>query len=150
MIGGMPLKKTNEMPKNQTGSHAIVPKRMGKGPKYPFAFYVALVLSMTVGAVPVLAAGDPLAVINNLSTFIFSLIRAIGLILLGFGVVQVGLSLKSHDPSQRANGFLTLAWGRHHHFRKRNPGPDRWVEGRNGKGRGEILPAPAKEVKLFE
>ena len=45
------------------------------------------------------------------STFIFSLIRAIGLILLGFGVVQVGLSLKSHDPSQRANGFLTLAGG---------------------------------------
>ena len=32
-------------------------------------------------------------------------------ILLGFGVVQVGLSLKSHDPSQRANGFLTLAGG---------------------------------------
>ncbi len=61
--------------------------------------------------IPVLAAGDPLSVINNLSTFIFSLIRAIGLILLGFGVVQVGLSLKSHDPSQRANGFLTLAGG---------------------------------------
>ena len=31
--------------------------------------------------------------------------------LLGFGVVQIGLSLKSHDPSQRANGFLTLAGG---------------------------------------
>ena len=43
--------------------------------------------------------------------FIFGLIRAIGLILLGFGIVQVGLSLKSHDPSQRANGFLTLAGG---------------------------------------
>lgn len=42
---------------------------------------------------------------------LFFLIRAIGLILLGFGVVQVGLSLKSHDPSQRANGFLTLAGG---------------------------------------
>ena len=49
--------------------------------------------------------------VNNLSTFIFSLIRAIGLILLGFGIVQVGMSLKSHDPSQRANGFLTLAGG---------------------------------------
>ena len=59
----------------------------------------------------VYAAGDPLTVVNNLSTFIFSLIRAIGLILLGFGIVQVGLSLKSHDPSQRANGFLTLAGG---------------------------------------
>ena len=50
-------------------------------------------------------------VVNNLSEFIVSLIRAIGLILLGFGIVQIGLSLKSHDPSQRANGFLTLAGG---------------------------------------
>ena len=37
--------------------------------------------------------------------------RAIGMIILGFGIVQVGLSLKSHDPSQRANGFLTVAGG---------------------------------------
>lgn len=73
--------------------------------------YGALTLAMTVGTGVVFAASDPLAVINNLSTFIFSLIRAIGLILLGFGVVQIGLSLKSHDPSQRANGFLTLAGG---------------------------------------
>ena len=55
--------------------------------------------------------GDPLAVVNNLSEFIFSLIRAIGLILLGWGIVQVGLSPQSHDPSQRSNGFLTLAGG---------------------------------------
>ena len=48
---------------------------------------------------------------NNLSDFIFSLIRAIGLILLGWGVVQVGLSFQSHDPSQRSQGFLTLAGG---------------------------------------
>ena len=70
-----------------------------------------MVLTFCIGATCVYAAGDPLAVVNNLSTFIFSLIRAIGLILLGFGIVQVGLSLKSHDPSQRANGFLTLAGG---------------------------------------
>ena len=54
---------------------------------------------------------ETLGVVNNLSDFIFGLIRAIGLILLGFGVMPVGLSLKSHDPSQRANGFLTLAGG---------------------------------------
>ena len=59
----------------------------------------------------VFAADDPLTVINNLSSFIFGLIRAVGMIILGFGVVQIGLSLKSHDPSQRANGFLTLAGG---------------------------------------
>ena len=41
----------------------------------------------------------------------FGLIRAIGVILLGWGIVQVGMSLQSHDPSQRSNGFLTLAGG---------------------------------------
>ncbi len=76
-----------------------------------FATYTAMVFALCMGSVTVYAAGDPLSVINNLSTFIFSLIRAIGMILLGFGIVQVGLSLKSHDPSQRANGFLTLAGG---------------------------------------
>lgn len=57
------------------------------------------------------ATDDPLAVVNNLSSFIFSLIKAIGMIILAFGIVQVGLSLKSHDASQRATGFLTVAGG---------------------------------------
>lgn len=59
----------------------------------------------------VFAADDPIAVVNNLSNFIFGLIRAVGMIILGFGVVQVGMSLKSHDPTQRANGIMTLAGG---------------------------------------
>ena len=71
-----------------------------------FSIVLACLCSM-----PALAADDPLTVINNLSTFMFSVIRAIGLILLGFGIVQIGLSLKGHDPSQRANGFMTLAGG---------------------------------------
>ena len=49
--------------------------------------------------------------VNKLSDFIFGLIRAVGIILLGFGVLQLGLSLKSHDPSQRANGMMTIAGG---------------------------------------
>lgn len=73
---------------------------------------VVVIATLIFGAsVTAFAANDPIVVINNLSGFIFGLIRAVGLILLGFGVVQVGLSLKSHDPSQRANGFLTLAGG---------------------------------------
>lgn len=84
--------------------------------KKGFRFYCAIVLALTLVmgmGISAFAAGtdDPLTVVNNLSDFIFGLIRAIGLILLGFGIVQVGLSLKSHDPSQRANGFLTLAGG---------------------------------------
>jgi len=64
-----------------------------------------------LGSAVVFADGDPITTINNLSTFIFGLIRAVGLILLGWGIVQVGLSFQSHDPSQRSNGFLTLAGG---------------------------------------
>ncbi len=69
-----------------------------------------VVIIMSVMTNTVLAA-DPLATINGLSDFIFSAIKAIGLILLGFGIVQIGLSLKSHDASQRANGFLTFFGG---------------------------------------
>ena len=104
------IRKTNGA---ATRSHA----RLGKRGKKAFAIYAALALSlgmMAAFAVTVCAApadDNPLTVVNNLSDFVFGLIRAIGIILLGFGIVQVGLSLKSHDPSQRANGFLTLAGG---------------------------------------
>ena len=85
--------------------------RIAKNGRIAMSIYVGMVLTMTLGAGIVFADGDPITVVNNLSEFIFSLIRAIGLILLGLGIMQVGLSLKSHDPSQRANGFLTLAGG---------------------------------------
>ncbi len=82
--------------------------------KKGFKMYCSAIILGTIlmtSTVTCFAANDPLTVVNNLSDFIFSLIRAIGMILLGFGIVQIGLSLKSHDPSQRANGFLTLAGG---------------------------------------
>ena len=72
---------------------------------------VLAVATMTGLAVSAFASGDPIGVVNNLSDFIFGLIRAVGLILLGWGIVQVGLSFQSHDPAQRSNGFLTLAGG---------------------------------------
>lgn len=84
---------------------------MGRKTKTAFAVYAALVVCMTLGAVTAFAADDPIKVVNNLSDFIFGLVKAVGMIMLGFGIVQIGLSLKSHDPSQRANGFLTLAGG---------------------------------------
>lgn len=72
---------------------------------------IVLAVMMSLMTNTVFAAGDPLSTINSLSDFIFSAIKAIGLILLGFGIVQIGLSLKSHDASQRANGFLTFFGG---------------------------------------
>ena len=81
--------------------------------KLLYALSVAALSALLVAsfAVPAFAADDPIGVVNNLSDFIFGLIRAVGLILLGWGIVQVGLSFQSHDPSQRSNGFLTLAGG---------------------------------------
>lgn len=84
--------------------------KMSKKTKAVFTAFCALVLFFSFATVAY-AADDPIAVVNNLSDFIFSIIRAIGIILLGFGILQIGLSLKSHDPSQRANGMLTVAGG---------------------------------------
>ena len=79
-----------------------------------FRYYCMAVMAMTFvlgTSVTAFASNAPIQVVNNLSDFIFGLVRAVGMIMLGFGIVQIGLSLKSHDPSQRANGFLTLAGG---------------------------------------
>ena len=91
--------------------HDLKTKNFERKAKRLYTTLACTAMVMVITAVPALAADDPLAVVNNLSDFIFSLIRAIGLILLGFGILQVGLSLKSHDPSQRANGMLTVAGG---------------------------------------
>lgn len=78
--------------------------------------YTAAVLALSLCAmltVPAFAAGgsDPLAIVNNLSDFIFSIIKALGIIILGWGIVQVGMSFQSHDASQRTQGFLCLFGG---------------------------------------
>ena len=78
--------------KNNTQKPEI-PGKVKKG----FRFYAAAVLSLALVmgmSVTAFAAGDPITVVNNLSDFIFGLIRAVGLILLGC-----------------SNGFLTLAGG---------------------------------------
>ena len=96
--------------KNKITKKQTMPGKVRKG----FRFYCMAVLTFTFVfgcSRTAFAASDPLAVVNNLSDFIFGLIRAVGLILLGWGIVQVGLSFQSHDPSQRSNGFLTLAGG---------------------------------------
>ena len=88
------------------------PRPMGKNGRVFLTIYSAVALCACCMPVTAFAAAnDPLTVINNLSDFIFGVIRAVGLILLGWGIVQIGLSFQSHDPSQRSNGFLTLAGG---------------------------------------
>ena len=79
---------------------------MGRKSRSAFAVYAALVLMLCCCTTTAFAASDPLTVINNLSDFIFGLIRAVGMILLGFGVVQIVLFLTSPDPRPRATRFL--------------------------------------------
>lgn len=105
---------------DKTATKLKTPKRRKISMKKPnnsklrkaFALWTVFVLALTLFVPTAFAASnDPVTVVNNLSDFIFAIIRAIGLILLGFGILQLGLSLKSHDPSQRANGMLTIAGG---------------------------------------
>ena len=76
-------------------------------------YLMTAITSAIVGVfmVPVLAESDAETAINNMSNIIFGIIRAIGIILAGWGLVQVGMSFQSHDPSQRSQGFLCLAGG---------------------------------------
>ena len=76
-------------------------------------YLMTTVACAVVGVVmfPVLADSEAETAINNMSDIIFGIIRAVGVILAGWGLVQVGMSFQSHDPSQRSQGFLCLAGG---------------------------------------
>lgn len=89
-------------------------EKVEKGLKKGFKIYSLAVI--TLGLISILtptvfAAEDPIAVVNNLSDFIFQLTKVIGGIIVGYAIVQIGLSFTSHDASQRANGFLFFAGG---------------------------------------
>ena len=102
----------NILKKNKKNDNRLpMPEKVKRGFRCYCSLVVALALMGCCTMTAFAATNDPLTVINNLSDFVFGLIRAVGLILLGWGIVQVGLSLQSHDPSQRSNGFLTLAGG---------------------------------------
>lgn len=70
-----------------------------------------LAASVACFAVVPAFAADPLSAINQLSDFIFALIKTVGLMVSGWGVLQVGMSVQSHDPSQRTQGILCLVGG---------------------------------------
>ena len=78
-----------------------------------YKLFATLIFSMLFCTTRAFAAGtDPLAAINNLSSFVFSAIKAVGVgIILGWGVVQIGLGVQGHDPTQKSNGFLSFFGG---------------------------------------
>ena len=70
-----------------------------------FRWYMTAALPMVLVAcfsITAYAAGDPISVVNNLSTFIFGLIRAVGLILLGFGVLLLLINRRALSRKQKA------------------------------------------------
>ena len=98
--------------------HDLTTRKYERRARKLYALFSCLVLALTVMVVPAFAADDPLTVVNNLSEFIFSLIRAIGLILLiwiwnlvkNFGL---GLGTEAEDPvklSIRSVLFILLAY----------------------------------------
>ena len=95
-----------------------------------------MVMVLFTGVMTMAFAADPLAPIQQLSTFIGSAIKAIGMIILLFGVVQVGLSVKSHDATQRSQGFLTflggviIAFPMTHRQNKRGRGQEPFPQGK--------------------
>mgnify|MGYP000841396306 FL=1 len=91
--------------------HDLNNKNFERKAKRVYSVFACVTLLLVATAVPALAADDPLTVVNNLSDFIFSAIKAIGIIILGWGIVQVGMSIQSHDASQRSQGFLCLFGG---------------------------------------
>ncbi len=90
-------------------------EKVERGLKKGFKIYSLAVIGLGVLSIltpTVFAAGDdPISVVNNLSDFIFQLTKVIGGIIVGYAIVQIGLSFTSHDASQRANGFLFFAGG---------------------------------------
>ena len=77
-----------------------------------YKLFATLIFSMLFCTAKAFAAGtDPLAAINNLSTFVFAAIKAVGVIILGWGVVQLGMSVQSHDATQITQVVLCLFGG---------------------------------------
>ena len=66
-----------------------------------FMLYAVMVCGI-VFALPAFAADDPLVVVENLSTFIFSLIRAVGLILLGWALFRSVCRCRATTPASAA------------------------------------------------
>lgn len=101
------MKKKNIKPDTLTKRQTRRARRL----YFTSALAMALCAALTVPTFAASGGSDPLTIVNNLSDFIFSIIKAVGVIILGWGVVQLGMSIQSHDASQRSQGMLCLFGG---------------------------------------
>ena len=108
MKGCITMKVWNNNPATETALTREQTRQVRR--RYTAAVFTLAACALLTG--PAYAAGnDPLTIVNNLSDFIFSCIKAIGVIILGWGIVQLGMSIQSHDASQRTQGILCVFGG---------------------------------------
>ena len=48
---------------------------------------------------------------DNFMNFIYGIAKAVGVLALVLGIIQIAMSIMYHDPSQRVQGFFALAGG---------------------------------------
>ena len=96
--------------KNKPDAAALRDAKRGHKARIGYA-RIVLVCLLAVPAFAEGGASGPLDTINNLSDLVFQCVRAVGVIVAGYGIVQIGLAVQSHDSSQRANGFLAFFGG---------------------------------------
>lgn len=97
---------------NKNGKKRV--RRQGGRRSLAIALTIVLLLPMlAVCAYATEPAGeaDALAPLTAFQDLMSSIVTIIGVVLSLWGVVQVGMSLQSHDPSQRSQGLLCLAGG---------------------------------------
>ena len=54
---------------------------------------------------------DAIGAMNNLVELLYGVTRVIGVVMILWGVVQLGISLAQHDPSQRVTAFMFIVGG---------------------------------------
>lgn len=59
----------------------------------------------------VFAFADALSSIQNLSDFLWTILKLVGMIMIGFGLLQTGLSIQAQDSHQRMQGILFIVGG---------------------------------------
>ena len=80
--------------------------------KGAFIFLLVFMLIMGSSLVAFATSGGSIdATMNNFVDLLFSLIRIVGFIMSAWGLIQLIMSLNSHDPNQRVQGAFFLVGG---------------------------------------
>ena len=54
---------------------------------------------------------DPIGAMNNLVDLLYGVTRIVGVVMILWGIVQLGISMSNHDPSQRVIAFMIITGG---------------------------------------